>query len=278
MHKIKKLYVIISFIIVILVVFIFFYVYNNTDYVIVHFIDVGQGKSTLIQSPYGTILIDGGDVSAGNTVVSYLFNYNIRYIDYVIATHPHSDHIGGLIPVIRTFDIGNIIKTNRSHDTLIYGQFREVISSNDIDIIIPYVPKKFTLGNIEFEIIAPNNRGYSSLNDYSIVILMTYNDIRFLFAADAEEMSEIEMLMQGYEIDADILQVGHHGSITSTSYEFLQAVSPYIAVISAGRGNMYGHPNQPILDRLNDSSILIYRTDYHGHIVISTDGNNIFVK
>lgn len=248
--------------------------YNIT----VHFIDVGQGDATLISSPYGNMLIDGGDNHMGPTMVQYLSNLGIYFINYVIATHPHADHIGGLIPVLDNFSVGTLIMPNRAHTTLTFERFLEAIEKNDINVIEPIVNNSITIGNISFNIVAPNSYGYSNLNDYSIVILMEYRDVSFLFTGDAERVSEQEILSENHNISANVLQVGHHGSNTSTTQEFLQRVNPQIAVISVGEGNMYGHPHNAVINRLNYHGIYIFRTDIHGNILISTNGRSIRVN
>lgn len=253
----------------------FFLTYKSNIYV--HFIDVGQGKATLIQTAYGNMLIDGGDVLQGPNVMQYLRYIGVYFIDYVIATHPHADHIGGLIYVLDNLPIGSLMKPYRSHTTLTFERFLYVLQTNDIYIKYPIVNNTLHLGDVTFTIVAPNSYGYSNLNNYSIVLLMEYGKRSFLFTADVETTSEMEILYLGHNISADVLQVAHHGSSTSTTEEFLQQVSPYIAIISAGRNNQYGHPHNVVLHRLLYNNVLIYRTDYHGHIVISTDGTNLVV-
>ena len=240
-----------------------------------HFIDVGQGDATLIQTPTATMLIDGGDTHMGTRVVSYLKRWGVSHIDYVIATHPHADHIGGLVPVLQQFSVGTVMMPNRAHTTQIFERFITALEQSDARVIEPVVGEVFSLGDAVFTVLAPNRGGYASLNDYSIVLHMVYGGLSALFTADAEVVSEQEMLANPYRLSADILQVGHHGSHTSTSPEFLVAVNPSVAVISAGAGNRYGHPHASVLDRLEAHGALIYRTDLDGHVVFRSDGRTL---
>ena len=259
------------------VVAAYFY-FGSQGRIYVHFIDVGQGEATLIQTHGGTMLIDGGDNHMGETTVNYLLYNGVYFIDYLIATHPHADHIGGLIPVLDTFAVGTLIMPNREHTTLTFERFLDAIERNNIYVREPVVGAEIRKGGAVFTIVAPNSGGYTALNDYSIVMHMVYRDISFLFTGDAEAVSEREILAVGHNISADILQVGHHGSRTSTTYEFLREVSPLIAVISAGSGNAYGHPHASVINRLYEYGVIIYRTDHHGNVVIATNGRDIWVN
>ena len=245
--------------------------------VFIHFIDVGQGKATLIQSPYGNMLIDAGAGGLGPFVLQYLQNQGVNHLSYLVATHPHADHIGGIAYIKETMPVERLLKPDRTHDTQTFERFIYAIESNNTYVRFSQLNSRVYLGDISFTILAPSRAGYIGLNDYSIVLLMEYGGIRFLFASDAEHVSEREMLALGQDISAHVLQVGHHGSHTSTTQEFLQAVNPVIAVISAGQGNQFGHPHGVVLERLNNHGVYIYRTDYHGTIVMSTDGEQLWI-
>jgi len=243
----------------------------------VHFIDVGQGEATLITTRGGNILIDGGDTPMGTRVSNYLRSVGVNSLTYVVATHPHADHIGGLIEVLQVFDVGAVIMPQVAHTTRTFENFIEVLEDRNLPVRAPVAGHSFNLGGASFTIVAPNFSGYSNLNDYSIVLRMDYGDVSFLFTGDAERLSEEEILAAGHDVSVDVLRVGHHGSHTSTSENFLAAIDPTIAVISAGANNQFGHPHGAVIDRLTNADIHIFRTDYHGTIVMSTDGREIIV-
>ena len=244
----------------------------------VHFIDVGQGDATLILTGGRAMLIDGGDRNMGERVIAYIEDLGVRRLDYVIATHPHSDHIGGLISVLPQFEIGTLIMPQVAHTTRAFEDFLDAIERNNITVNAPVVGNTLEMGNAIFTIIAPNSRTYSNMNDYSIALRLDFGTNSFIFTGDAESTSEAEMVSGRYNLFADVLHVGHHGSSTSTTEEFLWAVSPTIAVISVGANNPFGHPHASVLARLADAGIQIYRTDVHGHIVILSDGEEVWLS
>ena len=245
--------------------------------VVVHFIDVGQGDSALIQTPQGSVLIDGGDNHMGGRVADYLRRAGISELTYVIATHPHADHIGGLIEVLNQFPVGTLIMPPVAHTTLTFERFLEAIEDNNVPLRKPVAGSSFSVGDARFTIIGPNSTGHSNLNDYSVSLRMTFGATAFIFTGDAYAAAEFEMIAAGHNLSADVLHVGHHGSTTSTAPEFLAAVNPHIAVINVGAGNSYGHPHNTVMSRLRTAGIRIYRTDHHGNIAIVSDGSNLVV-
>ena len=242
----------------------------------VRFIDVGQGDSVLIQTTQGCVLIDGGDMDMGGRVVGYLRDAGIVDITYVIATHPHSDHIGGLIAVLGEFPVGALIMPNVAHTSVTFERFLDVIEQRGIPLREPVIGDTFSVGKAEFTVIAPNSDNYQSLNDYSVSLRMVLGATSFIFTGDAETTSESEMTR--HYLSSDVLFVGHHGSSTSTTQVFLDAVSPSIAVISVGSKNSYNHPNDGVLKRLQDAGVKVYRTDRNGNITIITDGSSLSVS
>ncbi|MCL2852796.1 MAG: MBL fold metallo-hydrolase [Defluviitaleaceae bacterium] len=249
--------------------------------VTVTFIDVGQGDSTLIQTENAAMLIDGGVRTAYPKISEILRREGISRLDYVIATHPHADHIGGLVPLIDSdngIGIGTVIMPNLVHTTRTYENFLAALIDNQIDVQEPYPGKTLELDSAVFTIIAPNSSGYGNLNNYSIVMIMDHGDSSFLFAADAESDSEREILENFEDISADVLRVGHHGSRTSTSEEFLDAISPRYAVISAGADNQYGHPHHEVLDRLNRRGVYTLRTCERGNIEMVSGADGIRIS
>ena len=250
------------------------------DNVRVHYIDVWQGDATFIELPNGkTILIDAGEQEYGEDVVSYIKKLKYKKIDYIFATHPHSDHIGGLKTVIDTFDIGDVYMPDVISDTTLYYDLLNTIKEKGKKVRIVSAGKSIiSEDDLDLTVIAPINSSYEELNDYSIVLKLTYKNKSFLFMADAEYVSEMELLNSKFDLKADVLKVGHHGSTSSTNYNFLKKVSPSIGVISVGENNDYGHPKEKILEKLKDRNVKVYRTDLNGNIVITTDGNSMKVS
>ena len=244
--------------------------------VVVHFFDVGQADSILVQSEEKTMLIDAGTNNMGKTVVKYLQDLNIFKIDYLVGTHPHEDHIGGLDDVINNFEIGTIYMPKVQTNTKTFEDVLDAISNKNLKITSPEVGFKFNVGNAQCEIMSIG-RGTaeekSNLNLSSIVIRMTYGEQSFLFTGDAEKQNEEARQWP----QTTVLKVGHHGSDTSSSQEFLNEVKPQIAIISVGKGNTYGHPKQTTIDQLQKINARIYRTDESGTITITCDGKNNIV-
>jgi Metallo-beta-lactamase superfamily. len=241
----------------------------------VHYIDVGQGDSILIEVGNASMLIDAGNNGDGNRIVSYIKDQGINKLDYLILTHPHADHIGGATDVIKALDIDKIIMPKVNHTSKTYENLLLTIKDKDLKITVPNTGDDYSLGGSSFKILAPNSSNYERMNDYSIVCKLTFGNTSFLFSGDAETISENEMLSKGFDLKADVLKIGHHGSNTSTSSQFLKAVSPKYAVISVGKDNSYGHPAEEILSKLAEANVIIYRTDEVGTIIATSDGNTI---
>lgn len=243
----------------------------------VHFIDVGQGDSTLIQTPNHNILIDAGENSAEEDVIDYLNNLNITNLDYVVATHPHSDHIGGLDGVLNNFNVTNILMPDVTHTTKTFENLITAIENNNTNVIIAQSNQTITLDNITYTVLSPLRTSYDNLNNYSVVIKMDYNNVSFMFGGDAEKLVETDILNNNYNVDIDVLKVSHHGSNTSSSSDFIKAMSPTVAVISCGLNNDYGHPHKEVLQTLTTNNAKLYTTPELGNVTVTTDGNLISV-
>lgn len=247
----------------------------------VYFIDVGQGDCELIRTPDGqNILIDAGTNATGDKLVQYLEQLGVEQIDTLIATHPHEDHIGGMDEVVNAFPIGDVylpkVADSQTPTTRTYERLLDAIADKGLSI----TPGRGGMtilddDGIKLEFLAPNADSYADLNSYSIVAKLTCGQKSFLFTGDAESDSEEEMLHAGYDLRSDVLKCGHHGSSTSTSAAFLQAVQPTYAVISCGVDNDYGHPHRETLDKLNDAGVQIYRTDEQDTILAVCDGTDV---
>lgn len=250
---------------------------QNKNDLIVSFIDVGQGDSILVQAPSGkNMLIDAGVPEAGEKVVSYLKSRGVNNIDILIATHPHSDHIGGLPEVISSFTIGEIYMPKVSNNTYSFEKLLNSIKRKGLRVKTAKAGIVLNMGKgIDATMLAPNSAYYEDLNNYSVVIKLKYGNTAFLFTGDSGIVSEKEMLKAGYDLSADVMKVGHHGSAYSTSTDFLNAVNPRYAVISVGKNNDYGHPARVTLNKLRAHHVTVYRTDVNGTIIATSNGNNI---
>ena len=243
----------------------------------VNYIDVGQGDSIFIQLPNKeTMLIDAGEAYEADNVINYLNNLGIKKIDYVVGTHPHTDHIGGLEEVINTFDVGTIYMPKVSSNSKTFEDLLTTISNKGLKVkTAKSGVVVLSEDNLKLEFIAPNSDNYSNLNNYSAVLKLTYLDNTFLFMGDAETLSEDEIT---YDVDADVIKVGHHGSDSSSSVEFVKKVSPEYAIIMVGEGNSYNHPYQSIIDRYESVGAKVLRTDLDGNIVCDSDGVDVTCK
>lgn len=246
----------------------------------VHYIDVGQGDSILIQFPEDKVaLIDGGTREAGEKVVGYIKSLGLKRLDYLIATHPHEDHIGGLPEVIRNFEIGKIYMPNKTANTKIFEELLTEIENKGLKITIVEGFKTIIDDeNLKFVTLGPLKDSYSNTNDFSIVTKIEYGENSFLFTGDIEREAEMDLVEEGLEIKANVLKVAHHGSNTSSTIEFLEEVEPDYSVISLGKDNPYGHPHKEVMDRLNAIGTKILRTDELGDIVIKANGKDITIE
>ena len=236
----------------------------------VHFIDVGQGDSILIQDGSHSMLIDAGENNQGKTVTAYLNRQGISSLDYVIGTHPHSDHIGGLDDVLRSFEVKNVILPPVEHTTATFEDVLDAVADKGLTITKPVPGDTYELGQSHFTILGPAGNYGDELNDWSVGIRLTDGNHSFVMCGDAEQEAEQDMVNSGLTLSADVLKAGHHGSRTSSSPDFLKAVSPSWAVISCGKGNSYGHPHKETLEKYSKAGIQVLRTDELGTIIASS--------
>ncbi len=240
----------------------------------VHFLDVGQGLSILVQCDGHNMVYDGGDRSTSSYVVSYLQNQGVETIDYLISSHYDSDHMAGLIGCLNAFNVNNVIGSDYVHDSDLYTSFMNAVASDGLVVQHPAVGETFQLGSATFEILGPTYISSDS-NNNSVAIKLVNEDDSFVFTGDAEADEEAEMINTGIDLDCEVLVLGHHGSDTSTSWDFLAATAPVYAVISCGTDNQYGHPHADTLEKMQSMDIGIFRTDDQGTIVATSNGSTI---
>lgn len=249
--------------------------------IVVNFLDVGQGDSEFIQLPDGKcMLIDASTAEYAETVYDEISSIGYERIDYLVATHPHADHIGGMTDIVNAFDIGEIYMPKAQTDTRTFEHLLQSVSDKGLSI------KTASAGTVIYnddtlsiELLAPVSTDYDNLNNYSAVVRLEYGECVFLFMGDAEEQVEKELLDKypSERLAADVIKVGHHGSSTSSSEKFVYTVKPDYAVIEVGEGNSYGHPHSESLERWENIGAQILRTDNNGNISVVSDGRELTV-
>lgn len=247
----------------------------NPNEIKVHFIDVGQGDAILVQVNNKNLLIDSGSKSEKKKLIEYLDRIYISQFDYIIATHPHEDHIGNMGYIINNYKVINFYSPKVQNNTTAFENMAEPLARKNIKIkILKANTTNIDLGeNTLVEVLSPNLDNYDNLNNYSPIIKISYGNNSFLFTGDAEEAVEEEVINKSNNLKSDVLKIGHHGSSTSTSKNFLDKINPKIVIISVGKDNSYGHPTKDTLSKIKGTTI--YRTDKDESIVITSDGKNL---
>lgn len=256
------------------------YVKPDPNVMTVHYIDVGQGDSILIQVNNKNLLIDAGPKSDENELLNYLSKLNIDELDYVIATHPHEDHIGNMSEIIDNYNVLAFYAPKVQTTTKTFEKMIDSLKSKGLKInVIRKDTDSIDLGkNTNVRVFSPMDDSYDNLNNYSPVIKIQYGNTSFLFTGDAEKDVEEKLLDNNEDVSSDVLKVGHHGSSTSTSRAFLNKVNPSIGIISVGKDNTYNHPNNETINSLKENKVTIYRTDEDGTVILSSDGAKITKK
>jgi len=249
---------------------------NPDDLLSVHFIDVGEGDAILIVQGDYAMLVDGGPAEMGTTVFSYLREQGIEQLEYIVATHPFSDHIGGLSDVLRRMNIRNVLLPMVYHDTPAYNAFLIAVEDSGADVAVPFAGHTFALGDAIVTVLSPNPADeWENRANYSIVMRIEFGSTSFMLPGDAMREVEANLLDSTAHLSSDVLKVSRHGSSSATTSGFLDAVNPSIAVISAGDDNSF--LSQEVLRRLSNMGIHVFRTDLNGSIVITSDGTTLEV-
>ncbi|NLV47772.1 MAG: MBL fold metallo-hydrolase [Clostridiaceae bacterium] len=244
------------------------------DILKVHFIDVGQADASLVLCDGESMLIDGGNAEDSDLIYSYLKKQGVDHLNYIVNTHPHEDHVGGLAGALNYATVEYAFAPTTSYDSKAFNSFVKYLNKQNRGIIVPEVGDSFSLGSASVQVLGPV-RTSDDPNNNSIVLKVIHDEISFLFAGDAEREEEQDILDKGFKLDSTVLKVGHHGSESSTTYPFLREIMPTFAVISVGNNNSYGHPTDNTLSRLRDADAKVMRTDMQGDIIFVSDGKSV---
>jgi len=239
------------------------------------FLDVGQADCIFLRCGGETMLIDGGNVDDSSLLVSFLTRQGVEKLDYVICTHAHEDHCGGLPAALANFPVGAVYAPVTERDVKFFKDFAKYTELQGLEIAVPAPGDSFSLGTAAVTVLGPVADYGEDLNNGSLVLHVDYGETSFLFTGDMEYEAEQDLLSSGADLRADVLKLGHHGSDSSTSYTFLREVAPAYAVASVGADNPYGHPSEAVLSRLRDAEVTLYRTDLQGTVTCHSDGETL---
>lgn len=250
---------------------------KDLEELVIHFVDVDQADCILLIAGETTVLIDGGNTPTAGEVLDYLERFGVDQIDLMVNTHPHGDHLGGLPTVLGSIPTDAIWCSDSTYDTYLYKNFTQLVAQNNFNISHPEPGTVFNEDGLSITVLGPLNSAdaYTDLNDTSLVLMVQYGQRKFLFTGDMEAYAEAELVNSQFNLKADVLKVGHHGSYSSTSQVFLDKVDPEYGVISCGRNNEYGHPHDAPMNRLEKAEVKLYRTDLMGSVVLVTDGDTL---
>lgn len=271
----KNIFIILFFVVVSFVIFVFSVIPEKTKVLTVAFLDVGQGDAIYVEAPTGEqILIDGGKDRTVLNRLSEVMPWLDRSIDIVLATHPDQDHIGGLIPVFDSYEIGQVVTTGSTAETDIFQSLYQRTLSEGSEVSLVRRGSTIDLGDVQIDILFPEQVfEISDRNVNSIVLTLKYGDIQFLLTGDVGVEQERHLINEyGSELKSDVLKLGHHGSKTSSDQHFLEIVSPEVAIVSAAKNSKYGHPAPEVIDRLKSLGMPVVSTAHEGNIVFETDG------
>lgn len=241
----------------------------------VHFLDVEQGLSILVQVEDEVLVYDGGDRKTSSYVVAYLKEKNVKEIDYLISSHYDSDHVYGLIGCLNAFDVKNVISSDYEHDSDTYDKFVAAVEKKGLTMQHPKVGTEFSLGNASFVILSPKTISKNDVNANSVAIKLTHGEKSFIFTGDTTIASEANIVKLDMDLECDVLSLGHHGAAISTSWDLLEKTVPEYAVLSCGENNQYGHPDEEVMEKLESMEIELFRTDKQGTIIATSDGKMI---
>ena len=240
----------------------------------VHFIDVGQADAILVECDGENMMVDGGNGSDSSLIYAYLKSHGIKKLKYMVNTHPHEDHVGGLPGALNYATVERGFSSHSEYNSQAFRDYKRYLAMQGLELEVLETGSSLSLGKSHIRVLGPLERG-SDINNSSLVLYLVYGEVSFLFTGDVEEDGEHDLLEAGLVPDCTVLKVAHHGSESSSSYRFLRSALPEFAVISVGRDNSYDHPSQQVLSRLEDAGAQVFRTDFHGHVLARSDGKTV---